>query len=231
MSLFGKIAALFSGGSAAYRVCVVDGERLAGGDRVGPGERFQALARLARFAAREELQIKVVFGGRPLREADEGADYNGVQVFYGESPAQVREKLTKVLSSAGRSTGVLATSDQALESEVSGRGFTTMRLSTIRKAMESSSADGSGGERGGDRGGGRDRDRDGGRRGGRDRRDRRGGDRDRRDRRPQPEGQSSEGGNAPVGEGQGGGQPSAPQGGGSQSNQQDPVKNLIDLVE
>ena len=43
MSLLGKLAAFFSGG-AARKVCVVDGDRLVGGDRVGPGERFQALS-------------------------------------------------------------------------------------------------------------------------------------------------------------------------------------------
>lgn len=175
MSLLGKIAALFSGGSAR-KVCVVDGDRLVGGDRVGPGERFQALNRLSRFAAREELSIKVVFGGRPLREADEGADYNGVQVFYAESPDEVRTKIAKTLSSVGRSSALLVTGDATLELEQTTRGFASMRISTLRKAMDPASEGG-----GRDNGGREGRDR--GDRG--DRGDRRGGRNRNRGRRPQ----------------------------------------------
>jgi hypothetical protein len=221
MSLLGKIAALFSGGSAR-KVCVVDGDRLVGGDRVGPGERFQALNRLARYAAREEIAVKVVFGGRPLREADEGADYNGVQVFYAESPAEVREKLNRKLASVGTSKAIFVTSDQAAEVEMRERGYATMRISTLRKAMEPGDQ-----MSGGREGGGGGRDRDGGRRGGRDRRDRR----ERRDRRPQDDqrrenvpAEQAEGQNRPAEN-----QPSAQQQSGGGSS--DAVKNLIDLVE
>ena len=124
MSLLGKIAALLGGGSAS-NVCVVDGDRLAGGDRIGPGERFQALNKLARFAAREELTVKVVFGGRPLREAGEGEKFNDVQVYYGETSDDVRKRLAK-LSGGG---AILVTSEQALEAEAANRGTPTMRLS------------------------------------------------------------------------------------------------------
>lgn len=223
MNLLGKLAALFGGGSAR-KVCVVDGDRLAGGDRVGPGERFQALNKLARYAGREELKIKVVFGGRPLREAGDGDDYNGVEVFYGETAEDVRKRLTKLMNATGGA--ILVTSDQAFESELSARGYATMRLSTLRKAMENSTSEGGSGREGGggERTGGRDRD-GGRRRGGRGRG--RGGD-----RRPRPS-QEGEGGG-----GGGGGQaaeegsaPRADAGSAPQSNANSAVKNLIDLVE
>jgi hypothetical protein len=222
MSLLGKIAALFGGGSAS-KVCVVDGDRLAGGDRVGPGERFQALNKLARFAAREELTVKVVFGGRPLREAGEGEKFNDVQVFYGETSDEVRKRLKKLAGGGA----ILVTSDQALENESADRGTATMRLSTLRRAMESSTSE-NGGREGGDRSGGfggRDRERgEGGRRGGRNRSRGRGGD-----RRPREGGQP--GGQPAPGEGSGSSRPaeqspSSGSGGGDSS-----VKNLIDLVE
>ena len=213
MSLFGKIAALFGGGTTR-RVCVVDGDRMVGGDRVGPGERFQALNKLARFASREGMDVRVVFGGRPLREADDGTTFNGVQVFYGESPAEVQKRIEKALASAGRSNVVLVTSDQALESEMTGRGYASMRMSSLRKSM-----DPAGGE-GGDRNNGRDRDRD--RDGGRRNRSR-----SRGPRRPQNE--QNQGGNQPT-DAQGNRSAEAAPAGGS-GGAKDSVKSLIDLVE
>jgi hypothetical protein len=227
MSLLGKIAALFSG-SSARKVCVVDGDRLAGGDRIGPGERFQALSRLARFATREEMDVRVVFGGRPLREAEDGATYNGVQVYYGETPADVRSSITKAMSSAGRANAVLVTSDSELEAEMNDKGYASMRVGTLRKAMEPAGMEG-GSREGGNGGynGGRDRgdrgergdrgDRDGGRRNrGRNRGRRPQGDRDQRENAPN---QSSDNGNRPN--------DNPPSSGGGDSS----VKNLIDLVE
>lgn len=222
MSLLGKIAALLGGGSAS-KACVVDGDRLAGGDRVGPGERFQALNRLARYATREELSVKVVFGGRPLREAGEGETFNGVQVFYGDSAEEVRNRLV----SLARGSAVLVTSDQALEQDMRARGKSTMRMSTLRKAMETSTSEGGGRENGGGelRQGGRDRDggRRGRHRGGRGRGDRRGEQgppRDQQGQGPVPaEGAPS---SSPAPEAN-----SRPASGGTDNS----VKNLIDLVE
>lgn len=232
MSLLGKIAALFSGGSAR-KVCVVDGDRLVGGDRVGPGERFQVLNKLARFATREEMQVKVVFGGRPLREADEGSDYNGVQVYYAETPEDVRKKITRTISAIGRSSVVLIVGDAELEQEQTSNGFSTMRTSTLRKAMDPANEGG-----GRDNGGGRERN-DRGDRG--DRGDRRGRNRN-RGRRPQQN--DSREGNAS--ENQNRNDNSQPSNDGENRENNDnrdnrenrgnssadaSVKNLIDLVE
>ncbi len=228
MSLLGKVAALF-GGCSARSVCVVDGDRLAGGDRVGPGERFQALSRLARFSSRESLPVTVVFGGRPLREAADESDYNGVTVRYGETPDDVRAKLASSLAKAGRSRAALVTSDAEFEAQMTAKGYGSMRVSTLRKAMEPAGSENGGreggfnrdrgdrGERGerGDRG-----DRDGGRGRGRNRN---------RGRRPQGEqpgsGQPAEqsGGSRPAE----GGAPAPAQA----SSGNDSVKSLIDLVE
>ncbi|HMP88957.1 MAG TPA: NYN domain-containing protein [Kiritimatiellia bacterium] len=217
MSLLGKIAALFGGGEVTRRVCVVDGDRMVGGDRVGPGERFQALSKLARFATREGMDMKVVFGGRPLREAEDGSTYNGVQVFYAENATDVQKRIGKTLASVGRSHVVLVTSDQVLEQEMNAKGFASMRVSTLRKSMEL--AGGEGGDRG-DRGGNRDRDRD------RDH-NRRNRNRNRGPRRPQNE--NNQGGTTPA-ESQAKPAESAPPSNGGAGGK-DSVKSLIDLVE
>lgn len=224
MSLFSMLAGLFSG-TSARNVCIVDGDRMAGGDRVGPGERFQALIRLARFATREELNVKVVFGGRPLREAADGDNYNGVEVFYAENIEGVTKRIGKLLSSAG-SRGVLVTSDQALEEEMSGRGYATMRIGTLRKAMETSSGENGGSREGGERYGGRDRD------GGRRHRHRGGRGGHRRHEHPQGESRQPAAPNQASQENQGGNRaPEAPAGQGGSPAADSSVKNLIDLVE
>lgn len=229
MSLFDKIAAFFRGGSSR-NVMIVDGDRMAGGDRVGPGERFQALSRLARYASREEITAKVVFGGRPLREAGEGEEFNGVQVFYAETEEEARVRLSKLVRSNGRA--VLVTSDQTLEADMMTRGVATMRLSTLRKAMETGTLEGGGregggmgrGEGGGREGGGMGRggDRDGGRRG-------RGRGRRRGDRRPRQD----EGGSEQPADGTAAAPRTETSGsaGGGSSGADSSVKNLIDLVE
>ena len=219
MSLLGTLVALFSGG-AARSMCVVDGDRLAGGDRVGPGERFQVLSKLARFATRENMPVTVVFGGRPLREAADEANYNGVTVRYGETAEEVRLKLAKSLASAGRSKAALVTSDSEFESEMTAKGYSAIKVSTLRKAMEPPGSEG-GSREGGGFGGNRER----GDRG--DRGDREGGRRNRNRGR---------GGRRASGEGGGGNAPADGSGrsaesSGSAPTGNDPVKNLIDLVE
>ncbi len=228
MSLLGKVAALL-GGCSARSVCVVDGDRLAGGDRVGPGERFQALSKLARFSSRENLPVTVVFGGRPLREAGDDSDYNGVTVRYGETPDEVRAKLSASLAKAGRSRAALVTSDAEFEAQMTAKGYGSLRVSTLRKAMEPPGSENGGREGGfnrdrGDRGERGERgergDRDGGRgRGGRNRN---------RGRRPQgestgPAQPADPTGNRPA---EGGATAPAQNQGGNDS-----VKSLIDLVE
>jgi hypothetical protein len=203
---------------------------MAGGDRIGPGERFQVLTRLSRFASREELTIKVVFGGRPLREAADGDEYNGVDVYYGDDYEQVKARLRKTLNAAGKSRSVLVTSDAQWEADFRADGYEVMRLSTLRKAMDGPAA-GDGGYRDGGRGpggrsedGGRGRGRSRGRgRGGRDGRDRRQGDGG--NRQPAEGNNGSNGENAPGGRAPEGSQ--AGSGGGGDAS----VKNLIDLVE
>jgi hypothetical protein len=220
MSLLGKIAAAFGGGSTG-KVCVVDGDRLAGGDRVGPGERFSALSKLARFAGREELKASIVFSGRALREAADGDNYDGVDVYFGETTADARNRMVKVARSSGKA--VVITSDNALEQELAGQGIATMRMSTLRKAMETSTEEtsrGGGGERSsgsreGSGPGRRSRNRGRGR-----------GGRGRGGERPERQGEQGGGGNAGPAESAADGDASSPKPRSDAS-----VKNLIDLVE
>ena len=218
--MIGKLLSLLTGGGASSRVCsvmIVDGERLLdGGDRSGPVERVQLLQKLGKFASREQLTVKVVLGGRPLREVDHQGEYAGVQVFYAENAKASDDQLATLARRFGRKS-VVVTGSPALEAQLASGSASLMRATTLRRGLELASGDGGGGRSHGASGGGggasrpprNRRRRSGGRRNGSPDQGRRG---ENRDNRPA---ENSESGAT----------------GGSPSNADSAVKNLIDLVE
>ncbi len=229
MSFLNRILAAVSGKPSVagaprdtHRTYVVDAEKLAesreGQGRLGPQERFHAVQTLSRFAEREKINVVAVLGGRPLREVAHGESFNGVRVFYVEQEKTMADQVQHILDREVRGRAVVVTNDKQLEARLQGKGVDTLRVSSLRRALDSNSGDG------GEGGGGRNRDR--GDRGGRDRRGGRG---------PRPE--RSERPAAPA---QGGpAEPTAPaeraperapeetRGGGSG----DTIDNLIDRVD
>lgn len=242
MSLLNSIKAAFGGkpsaGSAprdTSRTYLVDAEKLAeardGQGRMGPQERFHAIQTLSRFAEREKISVVAVVGGRPLREVAHGEAFNGVRVFYVEADKSTADQIQQVLDRELRGRAVVVTNDKQLEARLQERGIGTLRVTSLRRAMENN-GNGEGG--GGDGGRGRERG-DRGDRGGRDRggRDRRG---PRPDRRDQQERQAQPGQTNPASEPN---QPAAdrapersseesPRG---NSNAGDTIDNLIDRVD
>lgn len=194
MSLLNSIKAAFSGKPSVGAVArdtnrnyLVDAEKLAEArenqGRLGPQERFHAIQTLSRFAEREKINVVAVVGGRPLREVAHGEAFNGVRVFYVEAEKTTADTIQQVLDRELRGRAVVVTNDKQLETRMQERGIGTLRITSLRRALDSNSNGEVGG--GGD-GGGRNRERgdrgDRGDRGGRDRRDRRGPRPDRQDR-------------------------------------------------
>ena len=235
MGFMDTIKSLFApaGGPArrGSRVYVVDGARLVDektGRRLAPREQVQMLNALARIAKQESLEIQVLFeSDRPLREVDEGGEFNGLKVYYAPDTEQLVAKALKLC----RGGGVLVSSGVTMESRATEAGITVLSSSTFRKAFLQN---GNGGGDRGDRGDRGERSSDD-RRSGRDRRggrDRRRGDRgDRGDRggnRPPREERPGQDGEAPAAE--------APSEGGGEETpapkeDNSAVRNLIDLVE
>ena len=227
MSLLNSLKSVFSGkpagvegGRSTDRLCIVDGERMLDGREAGPADRAALLQRLARFVERENIRMNVVFSGRPLREVEHGAEFQGIKVFYAEQLEKLGEQILQLV----RSGVVVVTNDAELEKQITDRGGITLRSSTFKKAFEAPSEGGGDPNRRGDRG---DFRRGGGRRGP----PRRGGDRDRVDRGERDRGERSGGEDRrPQNEG-GGSQPEPSTSGETDSGSQSSVKNLIDLVE
>jgi len=181
MSLMDKVKGFFSGDATApepvsKNLHVIDTTHLHesnGGPRPSPRDQFLLLQKLARFAEREKLNICAVLEGRPLREAADNEDFNGVRVVYAERADQLAEIVMQQVKRGGRDS-VVITGDRQVEMLATQQNITTLRSSTFRKALDERDNGGRnhsharGGERGGDRGG------------------ERGGDRNRRRRRPRP---------------------------------------------
>jgi hypothetical protein len=224
MSLLKVLSSLFSKNDANEvrgSVYLVDGEAFVpGGDRNGPIERVQVLKRLGAFATREQFEMKVVLGGRPLREANDGDEFSGVKVYYAAEGKSVSDRLEALSKSAGRK-GLVVTSDPRLEANLRDRKVPILRSATLRRALELGDSDGGSGS-------------------GRDDQDRSNNDRDRgRSRRPRGrrrsgprEGGPREGGSREGGSREGGRRSDqSPVSSDNTSSSSPSVKSLIDLVD
>ncbi len=220
------------------RTYVVDGARLVDektGRRMAPREQIQMLHALARVAKQEALEIQVVFESeRPLREVENGGEFNGLKVFFESDTEQL---VATALKLCRQNNGMLVSSGVTMESRATEAGIPVLCSSTFRKAfLQGGMPGGDRGERGdrGDRGGngGGDRRDRGPRRERGPRRDRndRGGDRGGNgggNRPPREDGPSQQAQQEGGGESQSSSEGSSSEGG----DNKDAVRNLIDLVE
>lgn len=230
MGWFGKMMGWFggnNGGKSGVKSFLVDAARLQDektGRKLSPREQLQLLGALAKIQKLEGFKMAVVFeSDRPLREAEEGGEYQGVTVHYAETSEELIEKSMKLAKKQGYT---VVTSGPLLESRVTEAKLPILSSATFRKAFLQGFS-----FRGGEDRGRRDRRGGGGNGGGERRRGdrRRHGGGDRRGGRGNGGGgvAASEGsaeGGAPESSGEGT-QAAAPESNGSD------VRNLIDLVE
>lgn len=98
-----------------------------------PRDNFECLKAIAGFAEREGLHAVVLFAGRPLREAADGATYKNVKVRYADNPKSRIKTALRLLNGAN---SLLITSDPELEQAASQKGADCMRISTLKKALD-----------------------------------------------------------------------------------------------
>ena len=108
-----------------------------GNNRPRPRDNVFILKNLAQFASKEDIRISAVFMGHPLREADEGTIFNGIQVYYAPNlDEQNKRVLSLVHKNRRRNDITVLTLNKEIEDEVMLLGATCMRLSTLRKILE-----------------------------------------------------------------------------------------------
>ena len=209
-------------GRPGGRTYVVDAARLVDektGRRMAPREQVQMFNALAKVAKQENLALQAVFeSDRPLREVEDGGDYNGVQVYFAPDGEQLVALAIKLCRKSG---AMLITSGVTMESKATEAGIPVLCSGTFRKTFLQGAMPAGSGERG-DRGGRGDRG---------DRGDR-GGDR-RRGREPRRERGGGKGSAPKASEaaGEGEAKPEAEAPAEDAGDEGSAVRNLIDLVE
>jgi len=140
---FGQRARLPLSRSPAQRIYVVDATGLVdnrlrnGNGQASPRDYFIILRNLAQFSGRERIDLVVIFIGRPLREAREGAQYKGVKVHYADHAEAQAAKLIQLVREYLRTRDVvLITGNPELERQAVALNAACMRPSTLRKAMD-----------------------------------------------------------------------------------------------
>lgn len=148
MGLLEAIAGLFSSDTPAVSArLIVDGRALLGvhpEQRPGPREMIALLYRLGRFAEQEKIPSAVVFDGEPLHRAGDGDQFQGVTVYYAESPMRRSARLLELARAAARrGPTTLVCDDVEIGRQAAESGIATLRTATLRKAMESAGIEGS----------------------------------------------------------------------------------------
>jgi len=141
------VAKIIGGGQTKEKLYVVDASRLRDNrrGRLAPREQISILQRLARFAEQEKLAIEAILEGQPLRVADDGADFNGIKVYYTGKKWQIDELILRHIKQKLRTKEVtVITAETELIARVEAAGGKVMRASTFRKVLEGAGEDGSG---------------------------------------------------------------------------------------
>ncbi len=146
MNFIEKLRSAITGGAikgddSNDRLYIFDTRQMAGtnGGRNSPSPRdqFKALQRISRFVEREKIAALAVFEGRPLNEAADGSNYNGVEVHYADKASGIPDRIISLFDKRrGRKAVTVITSDRELEKHLLEAGCQVMRLSTLRKAMD-----------------------------------------------------------------------------------------------
>ena len=137
---------LFSLFKPAKTVLVIDtvslNESLGMKGKVPPRNQLQLLRRLARFSQREKLSVVAVLCGIPLNKAPAGKKFEGITIVYSKSTENHVKCLIRTANAKGAGA-VLVSGSAAVEKLRSG-STKSLRISTFRKAFDSTSdSDGS----------------------------------------------------------------------------------------
>ena len=150
---------LFNLFTTGRHVVVVDGvalnESLGMKGKVPPRNQLQLLRRLSRFAQREKLDMVVVLSGTPLHKAPARQKFEEIKVLYSRSQEAHAPFVAKTARSMG--SGAVLVSGSKETGTLAGARLQTMRISTFRKAFDTTAGDAEGSERGNSGRGGRNR--------------------------------------------------------------------------
>jgi len=165
MGWWKKMVGRFGDGVAAAadipdRLYVVDGSALMdprgaqNGRPTAPRDMLRLLHRMAQFTRAEKVRCALVFQGEPLHKAPDGAEMGSLEVLYADAPDARRKLLIRCCKRGRGADGAVVFCHSGMAAELERAGAATMRLNTLRKALEQPGDDRGGGRSGGEPGGG-----------------------------------------------------------------------------
>jgi hypothetical protein len=123
----------------AQTVLVIDtvslNESLGIKGKVPPRNQLQLLRRLARFSQREKISLVAVLCGTPLNKAPAGKKFEGITVVYSKSIDSHVKYLVRTANAKG--AGAVLVSGNADAEKLRGGAAKNLRISTFRKAFDS----------------------------------------------------------------------------------------------
>lgn len=132
---------LFNLFKPAHTALVIDtvslNESLGMKGKIPPRNQLQLLRRLARFSQREKLDVVAVLCGTPLNKAPAGKKFEGITVVYSKSMDNHVKYLVRTANSKG--AGAVLVSGNAATEKLRGGAAKNLRISTFRKAFDSTS--------------------------------------------------------------------------------------------
>ncbi len=149
MSMFNKLRAWWTfkhnSGHRGQRRYLLDAAGLLatrkGGGRISPSDQAQLLQRLARFVKKEQIELAVVFEGKPLREVKNGR-FENLRVHFAPQGARVGELILREAKRGMQDSAVtVITADRDTEKRAGELGAATMRTATLKKGLDSVSGE------------------------------------------------------------------------------------------
>ncbi|HSR88484.1 MAG TPA: hypothetical protein VLL07_05980 [Pontiella sp.] len=135
---------LFSLFRPAHTVLVIDtvslNESLGMKGKVPPRNQLQLLRRLARFSQREKLDMVAVLSGAPLNKAPAGKKFEGISIVYSKSSEDHVKFLVRTANARG--AGSVLVSDNSAVEKLRRGAAKNLRVSTFRKAFDSTTDSG-----------------------------------------------------------------------------------------
>lgn len=139
MGIFSKLFSSKDSGRCHLLVHLpsINGNGQNGSARLSPGDIVQTLNRLSNFAKREDLPVSAFVESKPLRDAQDGEAFKGITTFFigaeHEADAQLKRAVRHVRKD-GRA--VLVTSHPGLEAKAASLGIEILKGSALLKAID-----------------------------------------------------------------------------------------------
>lgn len=102
--------------------------------KASPGDQLKTLRRLAKYVAKEKINMTAVLVGKPLRKAAHAKEFDGIMVYFAKNVKKA-QKILKREYRRNKKANTLITSRSKLEKKVHKAGGNSIRCATFLKVL------------------------------------------------------------------------------------------------